>query len=264
MKVKFIISELAHKKVMHWVSKSNKEVSGFGVTSRENNNGTLEFRVHDVFLLEQEVGGAHTDIDAKALGKLMHKVLKDTTYRNVSKYQLNWWWHSHVRMNTFWSTTDTDTIKSIGKNGLCLASVFNQQGDIRSALAYASNNPVFGESTVMVDEVDTVYEYTPDARIPHWDKEFDECVKTYSYTSQYSQMNLLNTDTGQRFNEYNGLYEENMRWGLVGCGAKQEADYLKMSVNSYMRIIDRDDKRELEDLEARLYVGIETGELRCT
>lgn len=264
--IKVEISELAYQKVKHWVHKSNKEVSGFGVTSSRRDGNDTVFTVHDAYLLEQEVGAAHTDIDAKALGKLMHKVLTDETYgrANAGRYRLNWWWHSHVNMEVFWSGTDKNTITDIGKNGLCLASVFNKRDEIRSAAAYTIEHPLVGSGVHFEDELNTVYLYTPDPRQAEWDKEFDECVKERDYRTSYQnyrddddkQLSLLNpwTDDDAR--------EENIRWGLIGCGAKAESDYLKVPYYRYLNEMESKNLDLLETYEQRLYIGVETGELR--
>ena len=93
--MKVVLSELAHTKCMYWVNKCDKEVSGFGITSIIDMDGMKQVYVHDAWLLEQEVGAAHTDIDAKALGKLMQQSLVHPKYggNNIGTYKLNWWWH---------------------------------------------------------------------------------------------------------------------------------------------------------------------------
>lgn len=267
--IKIEISELAYQKVQYWVKKCNKEVSGFGVTSFRKEGADTVFTVHDAYLLEQEVGAAHTDIDAKALGKLMHKVLTHDTYgkANAGRYRLNWWWHSHVNMEVFWSGTDRQTILDIGKNGLCLASVFNKKEEIRSAAAYTTSHDLVGEGVHFEDDLSTVYMYTPDPRHVEWDKEFDECVSERVYvTPNYhekwrdedKQMSLLDP-WGK-----DDLREENIRWGLIGCGAKAESDYLKIPYYKYLRDLEGKDAGQLEEYEQRLYVGVETGQLRYT
>lgn len=265
--IKVEISELAYQKVRHWVHKSNKEVSGFGVTSTRREGHDTIFTVHDAYLLEQEVGAAHTDIDAKALGKLMHKVLTDDVYgkANAGKYRLNWWWHSHVNMDVFWSGTDKNTIIDIGKNGLCLASVFNKRDEIRSAAAYTIEHPLVGNGIHFEDELNTVYLYTPDPRQADWDREFDQCVKEREYRPYHTtypddgpQLSLLNPYSDD------DMREENIRYGLIGCGAKAESNYLKIPYYKYLRDLEGKDAGQLEEYEQMLYVGVETGQLRYT
>lgn len=279
MNIKLVISELAYKKVQHWVHKADKEVSGFGTTSiTRDDDGTYRVYVHDAFLLDQEVGAAHTDIDAKSLGKLMHRIVANPDTRHLS---LNWWWHSHVKMNTFWSGTDTETIKSIGKNGLCVASVFNQLGSIRSAVCTKSVTTVktaaFGETTQLdvhlIDNIDTEYEYTSDPRIEEWDREFTEKVKERAYTQSTSwQEFAAKREAEEKEGKATpsaqlvlpivpqkdlyataGLHHEDVKkHGIMGFGVADEAELLGLTIGQYRRALEDNDYQTLMQYEYEL------------
>lgn len=173
-KPRLFIPRKVHQKIMHFVSKCDLEVSGMGLCSYVADGNY--FWVRDVYLLEQEVGSAHTDIDAKALGKLEYECLRDKR-----EGDLNFWWHSHVNMNVFWSGQDTETITNIGKNGYCLATVFNKRGEMRSAVSFASQ---FG--TMLVDELETkVYDAEPSkSDLEQWDAEIKAKVRERKFTPQ--------------------------------------------------------------------------------
>ncbi len=169
--MKVFINELVFDKVMHWINKTTDEVSGFGKVVRTDDG----FEVVDVYLLEQECGGAHTDIDGTSLAKLMYRTRDD-------EGDLRWWWHSHVNMGVFWSSTDKDTIIDLGKNGWIIATVFNKKEEMRSALAYKTQSEL-GEHTQFIDQLATVI-LTPtydDETLAAWDKEFTDNVKKKSY-----------------------------------------------------------------------------------
>ncbi len=164
-------------KIMHWVNKSNNEVSGFGNVVYDAAN--KRFTVVDAFLLEQYNTGSTTEIEATSLGKMMHKHFK------FGSGALKWWWHSHVNMGVFWSGTDESTIRTYGANGYIVASVFNKRQEIRTAVCYKSEHPLFGNQLNFVDNVTTKITY-PAA----WDEEYAANVKervytTSSYTSNY-------------------------------------------------------------------------------
>lgn len=128
------------------VDNCDKEVSGLGtVVFDKSING---YRVTSAILLDQEVGSAHTDIDDKAVAQALY----DT--RN-EEGELAFWWHSHVNMETFWSDTDHATMEAIGKNGLCVAVVFNKKDSMRGAIVM---NPQ-GMPSVKLDNVDIEIEY---------------------------------------------------------------------------------------------------------
>ncbi len=178
------IPQEVFQKIMHWINKSNNEVSGFGNLSYDAR--AKRFTVEDAFLLEQYNSGASTEIEAASMGKMMFK------HRNFGAGALKWWWHSHVNMAVFWSGTDTDTIKQYGSNGYIVASVFNKRQEIRSAVCYKAEsivtptNKLFGSktktiSTILVDDVTTLIEYPLE-----WDTEYTANIKERVYVSSYT------------------------------------------------------------------------------
>lgn len=167
------IDEEVYAKIMHWIDKASGEVSGLGKI--EMVNGV--FRVTSAILLKQENTSVTTDIDAKAVGKAMFE-LKD------EPGQLNWWWHSHVNMDVFWSGTDLDTIHQIGQGGWFLATVLNKKREMKSA--YFQKGGVAGLPGLFIDDLPTrtIYLYE-EAKMQEWDKDFDEKVteKKWSFPS---------------------------------------------------------------------------------
>jgi hypothetical protein len=138
----------AFAKIDHWVQSSNFEVSGFGnVVAEKADNGRTIFRVTDAYLLKQENTPAHTEIDADAMSDLLFEHHKSGVVGEP-----NLWWHSHVKMAVFWSGEDLTTIRQIGGNGWVLATVFNQKGEMRSALQASEPFMAF------TDELDTEIE----------------------------------------------------------------------------------------------------------
>lgn len=131
---------------MHFVNASDFEVGGMGLVSynREENY----FWIREAFLLDQEVSGATTDLDAAAVGKLELEVMG-------REGNLNFWWHSHVNMQVFWSGTDRATIEKYGNNGFMLATVFNKKREMRTAIAYKAISD-FGSQLVFLDELETI------------------------------------------------------------------------------------------------------------
>jgi hypothetical protein len=163
------IDEEVYAKVMHWINKAPGEVSGLGKVQLVDGI----FMVTSAILLKQENTSTTTEIDASAIGKAMF-LLKD------EPGHLNWWWHSHVNMGVFWSGTDIDAIKDIGKNGWCLATVFNKKEDVKSAY-YQKGSDFMPE--VFADDIETEHTYiATEGEIEDWNSEYDENVKTKPYT----------------------------------------------------------------------------------
>lgn len=129
-----------YDKIMWWVNRSPIEISGFGKVQFINGVPT----VTSAYLVEQVNTSADTEIDDKALSKLMYQTREDAGH-------MNFWWHSHVNMGVFWSGTDHAAIEQIGKHGWCLATVFNKKAEQRTAI-YQGGSDFF--PPIWVDNLD--------------------------------------------------------------------------------------------------------------
>lgn len=258
MEIEIKIPYDVYQKVVHWVNKAEGlEVSGFGkvVCDKETNT----FTVVDAYLLEQEGGATHTDIDDKSLARLMYQT-KDVAG------DLRWWWHSHVKMSCFWSTTDRDTITELGANGWVVATVFNQKYEHRSALCYQTTSD-FGTDTQFWDEVPTTIENAVDVRVPEWDKEYQANVKRKVYPAASTSIM-----SGYEWDSKSGAYiprkETELPFnpaafqdvgfqpddadGLLGYGIKEEAKALDLSAKEYCRLLNTKDRKVIDELEDAL------------
>lgn len=184
MKPTIMIEDDVYKKIMHWVNKSQYEVSGLGTVKVEE-GGIL--RVVSAMLLPQKNGSAHTDIEAEDVNKALFQLRE-------SEGELRWWWHSHVQMNVFWSGTDHDTIKKIGEGGWMAATVFNQKKEVKSC--YYSRDGMqtpWGFAPLMIDDLETKLSGVDDPRVAVWDEEYEKNVTIGRVTSIYG-----NTEWGKR------------------------------------------------------------------
>ena len=160
----------AHAQIMYYVNKSSVEISGLGRIEKDSQGNMV---VTKVYLLDQENTSATTDIDAQAMAKLMYETRED-------KGNLNFWWHSHVNMATFWSGTDMATIKQFGKNGYLLATVFNKQGDHRTAYFQGGTDFL---PELFIDQIDTKFTHIPKlAETTVWEAEFNTKCKSKTFT----------------------------------------------------------------------------------
>lgn len=170
MKPEVVIDQLVYQKIMHWVNKSNYEVSGLGKVVLEGGR----YRVVDVMLLPQKNGSTHTDIEGDVVGKAMYE-LRETPGH------LNFWWHSHVNMSVFWSGTDMDTIRKIGEGGWFLSTVFNKKQEMKSSL-YVNNafvNPeLFKDKAVFIDDLPTnILNAISPELLAMWDRDYETNVE---------------------------------------------------------------------------------------
>jgi proteasome lid subunit RPN8/RPN11 len=126
------------------------EISGFGTGILQGS--TFHVTEIDDFIPEQECTGATTELIAESSAKIFKAHPEDSPLG-----QIRFHWHSHVNMETFWSGTDIETIKTFGKRGWMFAAVFNQRGDMKGAVSWRqkNSNPFGGEflSTEINDNI---------------------------------------------------------------------------------------------------------------
>lgn len=178
MEPKILIPTNIKNKIQFMVDNSLHEISGLGtvVFDLEEN----AYRVTDVMLIDQEVGAAHTDLDDAAVATACYE-MRD------AEGELAFWWHSHVNMPTFWSTTDHATMDSIGTNGLCVAVVFNKKCEMRGAIVMSPN----GFPQVKLDNVDIEIEYEYDFDTELLLAEMKQKVRPKVYTQPLHGSNSL-------------------------------------------------------------------------
>jgi hypothetical protein len=225
MGLKIVLSELAHKKINHWVNKADFEVSGLGKVVHDPVTDTL--RVDDVYLLKQEGTGSHTELEPAAVAKLMY------TTREVPGH-LSYWWHSHVNMACFWSGQDKETIFELGGQGLCVATVFNKKGEHRSAVCYKADG-MLGQRSPWWDEVETMFETSAPPPPAEWDEEFTTNVieKKYTPTVVSPSVRSLDEDAWARRRGYSatGYFEGYSE--IVPYYIRREAELLEMDPDTY-------------------------------
>jgi len=256
--MKVTIQQITYDKIMHWINKTDMEVSGFGHVAYDEDTAT--FNVLDAYLLKQEGGAAHTDIDAAALGKLMYDK------RNCEGH-LRFWWHSHVNMAVFWSGTDRKTIEDMGKNGWCLATVFNKKYEMRSALAYKYDSE-FGDGLEFVDDISTDIIHDIDLSLQaQWDAEFTANVSEKKYAppvyNQGAWLSKYDTPllTGDKAWDYIEPRATMQDPGLLGYGIHKEAKALGKSPQVYLDLINYGSSVQLMELEEQLEIENMKGNL---
>jgi hypothetical protein len=113
----YIMPEAA-KTLRAFIDLCSDEISGLGCVTRL---GTFEFLITDLFILDQQVSMASTDLYKKAIAQFM----MDRIQSGKDLEDIKLWWHSHVNMETFWSGTDVSTATGFA-NGWMLSIVGNK------------------------------------------------------------------------------------------------------------------------------------------
>lgn len=162
------IDDAVFQKINHWIQKAPGEVSGLGKIVKQGNL----LRVIDACLIKQQNGAAETELDPASVAKAMYEL------RNTPG-ALNFWWHSHVNMGVFWSGTDIDTIREIGRHGFVLSTVLNKKREMLSSL-YVKETEFIPE--VFINQIPTsVQAYLDVDAVKNWDAEYDAKCTTRSY-----------------------------------------------------------------------------------
>lgn len=129
---KIVLPPDVENKIMYWVNKCDKEISGLGDAYLDIPN--KQILIQSAFLLEQECGSAETEIDEKSIAKAMGDAHADES--NHIPRNIKFWWHSHVNMGVFWSTTDTTTMHKLSEHGWFVNIVFNKKYQRLGAISY--------------------------------------------------------------------------------------------------------------------------------
>jgi hypothetical protein len=170
---KLVIPSEVYQKVMHWVLMAKTfEVSGFGTLEHDAKTNT--FTVCDAILLKQTNTGTETEIAAEASGKALYDL------RNA-KGTMHWHWHSHNSMPVFWSATDEDLIKGLGKNGYIVATVFNNKYEMKSAFCAKAVTPV-SETLIFEKDIKTeIISFFSNEIINAWESDYHRLVTERKY-----------------------------------------------------------------------------------
>lgn len=191
-KFKLNIPDKVFEKIMYWINKASpNEVSGFG--SLDFDEETREFTVRDAMLLEQEVSCGSAEIDDNSINKAMYKMRNEPN-------ALKWHWHSHPTFDVFWSGTDEELIRQLGRKGWIVATVFNCKKEMRTA--FLTSVELMGKPhDIFVDDFKTeiVIEVDEDLarRQKIYDQEFDINVKTSKWSFK-DYKTKKNYDDGRR------------------------------------------------------------------
>jgi hypothetical protein len=116
-------------KIFGWTRAVDIEVSGLGLIEQPKPG---KFKIVEAFLLPQEGDGGSTELDDDGVAKLMFDLAKEDR-----EDLLRFWWHSHVRMEVFWSTVDTDNIDRLCQDDFLISLVVNQHGHMLTRVDFA-------------------------------------------------------------------------------------------------------------------------------
>lgn len=125
--LRLLIPRKSYNKIMGYAKACDQEISGFADVEYKQDESA--FVVGQVYLLEQEVGPAETEMTEEAVSQLMLKFI------NEGKTQMpRLWWHSHVHMATFFSGTDDATMAMLKNDSFVIGLVVNKEKSMLAQL----------------------------------------------------------------------------------------------------------------------------------
>lgn len=103
------IEQKADQRLSAYLRLAEAEISGFGIVERREDCLVIT----DIFILPQEAGRAHTELDTEALQDLLYGLLQE----GKDPADIGLWWHSHGSGGSFFSSTDEATIERFAELG---------------------------------------------------------------------------------------------------------------------------------------------------
>lgn len=121
------VTRLVDEKMYAWTQIAEGEVSGLGLAKTwSDDDGIFHIHADKLWLFEQECTAGSTDIHSHPGAKYANRAAQMDRGNDM-----RFWWHSHVNMETYWSSTDEEQIESTKMPGAFLSIVTNKQGDRR-------------------------------------------------------------------------------------------------------------------------------------
>jgi hypothetical protein len=150
-----------YRKIKAYTDLCSQEISALGSVRYENNKLIVE----ELYLFDQFVTGSSTTLDPKDISKFLCEYIKLGKDPSTIKF----WWHSHVNMGVFWSSTDTGTIDRFSSEWL-LSMVTNKRGEFKLRFdLYSLDGKPF---RCHIDNLSYVVEYDK-SHNPAFQKEID-------------------------------------------------------------------------------------------
>lgn len=140
------------REIQAYTKNCNIEISGFGRTHIKEEGGDTILCVENIKVFEQVCSMGSTLLDDEALSRIFVNAVQN----DEDPADWNFWWHSHVKSNVFFSGTDTATLERISKNGGMLIGLCTNHYNDMVATVYENGKEV-GEDIqirVMMDKME--------------------------------------------------------------------------------------------------------------
>jgi len=103
--MKIYITTQAYLKLKYYTQAVEGEISGLGTGHKIDLNNVL---IDNIYCFKQESSATATDLDKADVANFYQKMQNDG--KDISEIRV--WWHSHGKMEAYFSATDDETIKN--------------------------------------------------------------------------------------------------------------------------------------------------------
>lgn len=118
----------SYRKIMAYAKAAiDIEITGFANVEYNKEKGQLI--VGEVFLIDQEAGGADVEISEEDIAKFNLQMIKKGV-----KQLPRLWWHSHVKMDAFLSGPDEQQTREFQNDTYNVSLVVNQKGEMKAKM----------------------------------------------------------------------------------------------------------------------------------
>ena len=143
--MKVILTPDTWQRMKAYVDNCQEEISGLGKIER---TAAGDYRIIDLALFQQDVSAAHSDITSEQLAKFQLEMHR----RDESLEDWCFWWHSHAKMEVFFSATDTKTIDSSTEFPYLVSLVTNHAHDFKARVDVFQYARMYMEVPVVIEE----------------------------------------------------------------------------------------------------------------
>jgi proteasome lid subunit RPN8/RPN11 len=143
--IRLIIPLEIYQKLMMYVKGCSTEITGFADVKYSSRRDALV--VGETYLLDQEAAAAEVEMSEEAIGRFNDQMME------LGMEQLpRLWWHSHVKMGAFFSSTDEQAMKDLNNGEWSVALVLNHYGEMKATLnVYAPVYEQYDDIEVQID-----------------------------------------------------------------------------------------------------------------
>lgn len=206
------------EELMFYTHSVDAEVGGLGYLQFDKKENDIFVR--ELYLLDQEVHSSECTLSAEGIAKLYEKLFAEKKGDMIE--DINFWWHSHKDMGSFFSGTDDTTMREWPGKYL-VALVINRKGELKARLMSTTPVLIIGEIEARINWLDAY-------NAEELKKSIDEKVKKWTPPVMQQQIVVPGQQQIQGVNQFQGtprVYGPYAGWQVDNKECKEWTQYSK-------------------------------------